>query len=280
MTRVIWITFLFVVAAFAGTLDTAQKQYDRTDYAGALKTLDGESTHDGQFWALTGKSWFMRAEYKKAIEAFDKAVAAEPRNSVYAHWLGRAWGRRAETSNPLLAAGYASKARTWFEHAVMLDARNKEALNDLFDYYMEAPGLLGGGFDKAERLIDRIAALDPAEGSYARAQLLDRRNRYDEAEQHLRRAVELAPRQAGRVIDLAMYLSKRGRVEESEAAFTKASQLEPDNPYVLFKRAETYVRDGRNLNQARDLLHRYLAANLTPDNPSREEAQALLKKIS
>src|SRR4051812_30168037 len=106
MTRVMCITLLLAAAAFGGALETAQKQYDRTDYAGALTTLGGETVHDGRFWELTGKSWFMRTEYKKATDAFEKAVAAEPRNSVYAHWLGRAWGRRAETSIPLLAPNY------------------------------------------------------------------------------------------------------------------------------------------------------------------------------
>src|SRR5689334_15944869 len=116
MKRVICITLLAIGAAFGGALDTAQNQYDRTDYAGALKTLEGATVRDGRFWELTGKAWFMRAEFKKATDAFEKAVAADPRNSVYAHWLGRAWGRRAETSNPFQAPAFASRARTWFEN--------------------------------------------------------------------------------------------------------------------------------------------------------------------
>ena len=46
----------------------------------------------------------MLGDYKKATEAFQKALALEPGNSEYAHWLGRSFGRRAETSSPFLAA--------------------------------------------------------------------------------------------------------------------------------------------------------------------------------
>ena len=87
----------------------------------------------------------MLGEFKKAQEYFEKAIAADPGNSVYHHWLGKAYGRRAETSSFITAPGFASKARQSFEKSITLDPRNKEALSDLFEYYVEAPGFLGGG---------------------------------------------------------------------------------------------------------------------------------------
>ena len=88
---------------------------------------------------------------------FQKAFGLEPSKSQYAHWLGRAFGRRAEMSNWFSAPGYASKARQYFEQAVALDPVNEEALNDLFDFYLQAPGFLGGGYDKAQAVARRIA---------------------------------------------------------------------------------------------------------------------------
>jgi hypothetical protein len=46
----------------------------------------------------------------------------------------------------------------------------------------------------------------------------------------------------------------------------------------LFVRAEAYIQQKRNLNDARRLLERYLASPLTPDDPPREDARALLSK--
>lgn len=278
--RVICMTVLFCSGLLAGSADLgrARKLYDRIDYAGALKILQSQTLKDGPAWELIGQSYFMMAEYKKAAGAFEQAVAADPSSSEFVLWLGRAWGRRAEVSNALVAGSYASKARQCFERAVALDGTNKEALSDLFDYYLEAPGFLGGGFGKAEDVANRMARLDAAEGYFAKAQLSDRRKHFDEAEAQLRRAVELTPRQVGRLLDLAAYLSKRGRAQESDLAFARAQKLAPNSPDVLYRTAETYVRDGRNLEKARDLLRRYLGSELTPEDPSREKAQVLLRK--
>src|ERR1017187_7496094 len=273
MFRVALCAVFLSMVAFASPLNDAQQLYHHTNYPGVLRLLLPLQQKGAATWAVIGQAYFMTAEYKQATDAFEKAVGLEPRNSEYVHWLGKAWGRRAESSSIFTAPGYASKARQLFERSVMLDTSNLEALNDLFDYYMEAPGFLGGGLNRAEALAQRIGALNEAEGHYAMAQLLDRRKEFDQAEQQLRRAFELAPRQVGRSIDLAKYLSKLGRVQESEAAFAQAEKIAPDNPRILYERARTYIRDNRNLAQARELLKKYLNSPLTPNDPPRQDAE-------
>ncbi len=281
MLRLVFATFLLLVPAFAGAgsvYDEANAAYRRTDYERALRLLNSAAQQDARSWALMGMASFGLTDYNKATEAFEHAVQLEPRNSDYVHWLGKTWGRRAETASPFTAPVYASRARTQFEKAVLLDSSDKEALNDLFDYYLEAPGFLGGGLNRAEQLVNKISQLDQAEGHYARAQLADKRKQFDEAEEHLKQALELAPRQVGRLIDLAMYVSKRGRPQESEDYFAKAEKLAPDSPRILYNRAETYIRDKRNLDQARAMLKKYIGSQLTPDDPPREKAEELLRR--
>jgi len=161
---------------------------------------------------------------------------------------------------------------------VALDPNNREAVSNLFEYYLEAPGIMGGGIDKAENLVTRISKLDPPAGYHAQAQLERKRDRFEAAEEQLRHAAEIAPRQAGRLIDLARFLADRGRVKESDEQFSAAAHISPDSPQLLFARAETYIRQKRNLKDARQLLERYIASQLTPDDPPREEARALLAK--
>lgn len=265
-------------AAAGPAVQDAEKLYNRTDFQGALDVLLPAHNKDAKAWGIIGKSYFGLTEYKKATDAFEKAATLDPKNSEYVHWLGKCWGRKAEVAPVFLAPGYASKARQFFERAVMLDVSNREAIGDLFDYYLEAPGFLGGGLNRAEALADRIAALDEAEGSYLRAQVADRRKEFDKAEQLLRRALELAPRQVGRSIDLAKYLSKLGRVQESEAAFAQAEKLAPNNPRILYERAQTYIRDRRNIAEARQLLKQYIQSSITADDPPKSQAQELLRK--
>lgn len=266
------------VAAMAADLAQARELYNRTQYEAALREAEAIRPRTAAAQELVGQIRFMLGDFKKAVEAFEAAVKMEPDNSEYAHWLGRAWGRRAETANPLMAPGYAAKTRQWFERAVALNPRNQEALNDLFDYYLEAPGFLGGGIEKAAKLAEHIAMLDTAEGYWAKAQVADRRKEFDRAEDSLRRAMNLAPQQVGRVIDLARYLAKRGRTSESDAVFLQAQKMAPNSPKVLYARAEVLVKEKRNLDEARNLLRQYLHSPLTPEDPPREQAERLLKQ--
>jgi tetratricopeptide (TPR) repeat protein len=263
--------------SLAGT--RARELYQRTDYAGSLRELLGTSERDAAVHLLMGQDYYGLAEYKQATDLLEKAVALAPNNAECLLWLGRAYGRRAETSNPFSAPGFASKSRQMFEKAVALDPANREAVGDLFDYYLGAPGFLGGGENKAEALAAKVAQRDPAEGHYYQAQLDDHRKEYDSAEKHLRAALELAPRQVGRIIPLARYLSAHGHAKESDALFDQAERIAPEDPRVIYERASAYVKSGRNLDEARKLLQRYLRANITPSDPPKSEAQNLLRKI-
>jgi tetratricopeptide (TPR) repeat protein len=262
------------------SLKPAEELYQKTEYRASLGVLQHLPSQNAAGYALAGRDYFMLGEFKKASEAFQRAFAQEPGKSEYAHWLGRAFGRRAEMSNWFSAPGLASKARQYFEQAVVLDPQNGEAMNDLFDFYLQAPGFLGGGYDKAQALAQRIAAHNTAEGHFALAQLADKRKQYDTAEDQLRRAMEVAPREIGRVLDLAKYLAKHGRIEDSEAAFDRAERLAPHAPKVFFARANFYIQQKRNLEQARTLLKKYLQSNLSPDDPPREESVQLLKQAA
>ncbi|HYP14653.1 MAG TPA: tetratricopeptide repeat protein [Bryobacteraceae bacterium] len=261
--------------------EAAKKLYAQTQYREAISVLGPISgSNDAAVQSLLGKSYFMTGDYKRAADAFEASIRSQPNDSVTHHWLGKAYGRRAETSNPLLAPGLASKARQSFERAVSLDSKNLEAINDLLEYYLEAPGFLGGGLDKAAGLAEKIKTLDPVEYHFALAQIAQKRKDLSSAERHFREAASLAPRQVGRLIDLARFLSKAGRLQESETVFQQAEKVAPNEPRLLFERAASYVRAKRNLSQAKSLLERYLRSPLTPDDPPRAEAERLLKQVS
>ena len=259
-------------------LAPAEKLYRETRYEASLKLLRALPEKDARAYSLIGLNEYMLGDFKKSSEAYERAVEADPTNSEYEHWLGRAYGKRAETSSPFTAPGLASKARQHFEKAVALNPRNGEAANDMFEYYLEAPGFLGGGLDKASRMAERIGQLNTAEGYWAQARIAERRKDYGMAEDRLRRAMEAAPKQVGRVVDLARFLSKRGRIEESEETFQEAERIAPNNPKLLYERAETYIQARRNMEMARALLKRYLSATLSPDDPPRHDAEKLLKQ--
>ncbi|MBY0502337.1 MAG: tetratricopeptide repeat protein [Bryobacteraceae bacterium] len=273
------LAFALGVMAADPALDRAKTLYDQTNYEESLKALSA-LPESGAVLRLRGRNFFMQNDFRRASELLERAVKAEPNSAEGYLWLGRAYGRRAETSSFLTAPAHASKARQNFERAVELDPKNSEALGDLFEYYLQAPGFLGGGHDRAAALIDRIATLDPAEKYFAQARLAEEKKDWNQAELQLRRAAELAPNQIGRLIDLAKFFAKRGKPTEAEAAFVRAAQINPDSPKLLIERAETYVEQGQRLGEARKLLERYLKAKLTPEDRPREEARKLLEKVA
>jgi Flp pilus assembly protein TadD len=266
-----------MAAASPDAVNRAQALFQHTEYQHSLKILGGDPAPDTATYLLTGKNYFMLAEYKKATEFFEKSIALTPNSSEAHLWLGRAWGRRAE-NNSLMAVVYAGKARQGFEKAVALDPHNNDAKNDLFDYYLNAPGFLGGGIEKAQALSRSIAADRPIEHEFEEAEIAEKRNDLTAAEAHLRRAMELAPADAGRIMDVARFLAKHGRFDESDRLFEQARKAQPNRPGVNFSEAKVAIESHRNLEHARSLLRLYLDATLTPDDPPRAEAEKLLKR--
>lgn len=276
----LWLVFAVSVATAAGPeMSQARRLYNLTDFDQSLKVLQAIPDKDAAVYELMGRNYYMQAEYKKATEVLERAVALAPNKSEYNLWLARAFGRRAETSNPFTAPGYASKSRQYFEKAVQLNPRDVEALSDLLEYYLEAPGFLGGGFEKAQATAQRIAALDPAEGNSSQAKLAEKRKEFGSAEESLRRAIELSPHQIGRFIDLARLLARQGRFQESDQSLARARNIAPESPRLIFAEADLYIKHGRNLEVARTLLERYLNLTLSPDDPPRSEAEKLLKQV-
>jgi cytochrome c-type biogenesis protein CcmH/NrfG len=266
------------LCASAPTLEEARKLYQLSEFEKSLQVLREIPNKDAAAWELIGRNYYGQADFKKATDALEKALALNPNSSQINLWLGRAFGRRAETSNPLSAPGYASKARQFFEKATQLDPNNLEAQSDLFEYYLEAPGFLGGGYEKAAAVAERISRINKVEGYWAQAKLEEKHKEYRSAEAHLRQAIQAAPQQVGRLIDLAKLLTKQGRHQEADQSLAEAEQISPNNPKILFARAECYVRSKRNLDLACTLLKRYLSLTLTPDDPPKADAEKLLKQ--
>jgi tetratricopeptide (TPR) repeat protein len=273
---VLWAVVLSGVAVIAQpasnpALARAEELYQKTDFEGSLALVNKQPA-DSRTQFLAARDFFMLGDFKKSVEYLRKASAAESSNAEYMDWLGRAYGKRAETANPLFAPGLAGKARQAFERAVELDGTNRDALSDLFDYYLNAPGFLGGGYDKALAVAGKMSKVDPSEAYFAKAELAQKHQQYEAAEQHLRQAVAVAPHEVGHLIALARFLANQGRTGESDAVFQQAQRVSPNAPRVWFAKADVLIKQKRNLSEAKMLLRQYVQAPITVDDPPRQQA--------
>ncbi len=269
---------LGVAALHAADLVKAEDRYRHTDFEASLASLDKHSS-DVATNFLVARNYYMLGEFKKATDYLQIVVQAQPENAEYRDWLGRAYGKRAETSNPLMAPSLASKARDAFEKAVELDPKNPDALSDLFDYYLEAPGFLGGGYDKALSIAERTSKLDPAQGYFEKAKLAQKRKEFQSAEDHLHQAISAAPHSVGHLLALGRFLANQGRNRESDEVFLEAQTKHPNAPQVLFAWASVLIKQKRDLGQAKTMLEKYMQASITPDDPPKNEARRLLKEV-
>src|SRR6267154_6776774 len=127
-----------------------------------LKQQIASHPSDAESHNLLCRAYYMLDEWDRGIEACERARNLDPQKSLYSLWLGRVYGLKADHVGALSALGPAKKFRSSLERAVELDPGNWEARSDLAEFYLEAPGIVGGGRDKARTEADEILPLNPA----------------------------------------------------------------------------------------------------------------------
>ena len=124
-----------------------------------------------------GRIAYAEKNYEQAVPWFEKAVDGEQCNADYHMWLGRAYGRHVEQMSMFRKLRNVSLVRnvhTHFEKAVGCDPTHVAAHWDLMEYYLKAPGFVGGSRKKAEEQAAIITRLDLAEGQKAQQFIAER----------------------------------------------------------------------------------------------------------
>jgi tetratricopeptide (TPR) repeat protein len=122
--------------------------------------------------------------------------------------------------------------------------------------YQEAETILNGA----------IAKFDQNEGlHYNLAVLLEKMGRYDEMISHLRKAIELNPKNAETLNFLGyFYADKNMNLDEAFSLIKSALELKPDSGFILDSLGWVYYRQGKYDN-ALEIIKK--AADLTNDDP-------------
>ena len=119
---------------------------------GLLGSLPQSGTQMAEAQNLACRVRYTLEQWDAAVSDCEQSVRLDGQNSNYHLWLGRAVGEKADRASFMTAYSLGKRVRVEFEAAVKLDPRNAEALSDLGDFYKEAPGIVGGGMDKAESI--------------------------------------------------------------------------------------------------------------------------------
>ena len=249
--------------------DAVQYLRDRTQTTPA----DAEAFH------LLSRAYYELEQWDLSIAAAQHAAALNPASSEYHLWLGRAYGNKAEHASWFTAIGLAKRTRVEFEKAVQLDENNVNARSDLAEYYMEAPGFLGGGADKARAQAELLLNRDAGAAYWVKARLAEKDGKMAEAEQNYREAIKVSNDPGAEWLNLARFYRHEKRFREMEEAIDHAVSYEKRKTNVLFEAAALLYRAGRNFPAAAQLAQRYISAKPHEETAPAFQAHYLLGEI-
>jgi tetratricopeptide (TPR) repeat protein len=259
----IWSIVVSLISAMPQTapLDTAKQAFEKGEYAKAIELLKATESKDpqsGDVQLLLTKSYLALDQYDAAVSSGEKAVAINPKNSEYHQWLGEAYGAKADHVSMFSAYPLARKTQKEFETAVQLDEKNFDAAQDLVEYDCTAPGVVGGGEDKAQPIIQKLMTLDLAQGHYAAGNCRAAKTDYATADADFAKALESKPKSAELIYNIGDYFSQRRQADKLITVADVGEAAAPADSRAKFYRAQAFILKSENLPDAEKLLREYL----------------------
>jgi len=252
---------IILCAAAAFALDSPAELLAHGRVDDAIRALNGEisAAHaNAQSYGLLCRAYYSLGQWDRATSACEKAITLDQNNAAYHLWLGRTLGEKADAAGFFSAAGLAKKSRAELEKAVGLDPFNAEAHTDLAEFYFEAPGIVGGGKDKARAQADILIKLSPVHAHWVRGRLAEKDKDAATAEKEYKAMVEVSQGSAWSWLSLGLYYKHNNRLDPMEDAFKHLPSASIDRPESLVDAASTLYKTQRNLPLAAQLIRRYL----------------------
>jgi len=269
--RVVALLLLLYFSLSAMAADSPQDMLaaGRVDDAlAALNQRVASNPKDAEAFKLLCRAYFQYEDWDRAESRCKRAVELDPNNSRFHRWLGRVYGEKAGRANIWSAAGLAGKTRDEFQRAAQLDPRDADALVDVAEYYLEAPGIMGGGNDKAREQAKVLGRVSRAQEHWVYARIAEKNKDFSAAEREYRQMIEVAKGEAEAWLNMGFFYRNRKRYDEMEQAFVKMNQAPMPHREVLVEAANSLFRTGRAFSFAIELLRRYFAEGPVEEAPA------------
>jgi len=234
------------------------------DAATLLRATLAADPSDATAHQLLCRVAYAQNQAEAAIAQCGLAVSSDPSNSDHQLWLGRAYGMKARRAGPIAGFTLARKVQASFARAVELDPNNVAALNDLGEYYVAAPFIVGGGNDKAKALAARMMPRFPAAAHRLLARMADAENDPTTAESEFKKAVAVQ-KSPEAWIDLAHFYQSHERPDDAVAAVRSAIAADRAHDAVLVDAASILTASQRDPDLAERCLRDYLESRATSD---------------
>ncbi|MDI4631962.1 tetratricopeptide repeat protein [Pelomonas sp. V22] len=232
------------LAALLGlALGTAQAQFKDAQLQSLLdsgKTLELERVAQARLAAKAGDAEAIAAlglvamnlgEEKKidvAVNRLEQCTGKQSPSALCHYVLGSLAGTQAMNASVFRMPSLAGKSRDNLKRAVELDPQLYEAREALLQYYLMAPGIVGGGVDKAQTLIAESEKLNPEHAKFLRAKQASADKQWAVVER------ELAAVKPGQDLELRKMLRKSW----SQLGAAQLSAKQADSARATFERLQ------------------------------------------
>jgi tetratricopeptide (TPR) repeat protein len=238
------------------------------DAASLLRATLAGNPSDALAHQLLCRVYYAQDDADEAIHECELAVADAPANapqsSDHSLWLGRAYGMKARRAGPIAGFTLARRVQASFARAVELDPANVAALNDLGEYDVSAPFIVGGGIDKAQALAARMMPRFPEAAHHLLARIAAANNGLATAESEFRQEIAVQ-HSAEAWIDLAHFYQTHQRPDDALAAIKSALAADRTHGPVLVDAASILTAAHRDPDLAERCLRDYLASHAKSD---------------
>src|SRR5215470_6033103 len=150
----------------------------------------------------------------------------------------------------------------------------------MIEFDCSAPGMAGGGEDKARPEIEKLSALDAAEGRYAAGNCRRQKKDFDAADTEFRKALALHPTSAGLIYDMGDYYMKRDQADRLWIVVKEGERADPKDLRGEFYKAVALTIQKERSEECARYFREYVVHSIKRDDfPSKSMAHFWLGRI-
>ncbi len=222
---------------------------------------------DAQLFA-DGKAAQRKGDTEQAVKLFEQAIAQKPTVAEYHYYLGVNYGSQAQKAGMFGGLSLGKKALAEFLRAVELDPNYLDARLALIDFYMVAPGFVGGDKDKAKLQAAEIKKRDALEGHRAYGRIYNREKKTDLARKEYVDAVREQPTSPKAHLYLGTFYASQKDWANSLHEFEYALKLDPNYMLAWFRLGHHAATSESNYARGEEALRKYLIYTPADNEPS------------
>jgi tetratricopeptide (TPR) repeat protein len=230
-----------------------------------LRPLMDAHGKDADFQFQYGTAMVGTNKFDAGIPALKAAVALEPGNGVYHRGLGEAYGAQAQQASVFSMFGLMKSAQAELQKAVQLAPNDVQSHVFLGMFYIMAPGIVGGGLDKAHAEEDALAKLDKVQELQLRAQEAQKNDDPATAESLFKQAIEL-DKTTDSLVELGIMYTEQKRYDDAFQAFRNAKSKDANAYKAWYQIGRTAGIAQSNYDEGIEALKHYLASSDLPDS--------------